>query len=122
MTGDQRDQGDRLQRRWTPYRYGWIISLAVGGAFLVSSVPFLIYAARENQTTCDPSVPVTSCPTVYKGNLGAGLGLLLGGAVGAGGGGFALFYYLDKQAQKRAPRLSVMPTAGGALAGLEGRF
>lgn len=108
-------------RRFTPYRIGWIVSLAVGGAFLVSSIPFLIYAAKENQTTCDPSIPVTSCPTVYKGNLGAGLGLLLGGAVGAGGGGFALFYYLDKQAQKR-PRVSLSPTAGGALLGLEGQF
>jgi hypothetical protein len=108
-------------RRWTPYRYGWIVSAVVGGAFLVTSIPFLVYAARENQTTCDPSVPVTSCPTVYKGNLGAGLGLLLGGAVAAGGGGFAVFYYLDRQAQKK-PRLSLSPVIGGAGVGVEGRF
>ncbi|MCS6914740.1 MAG: hypothetical protein RMK29_18830 [Myxococcales bacterium] len=109
-------------RRWTPYRYAWIVALAVGGTFVVASIPFLAYASRDGQTTCGPSVPVSDCPTVFRGNLGAGLGLLLGGGIAIGGGGFAVLYYLDHQAQRRAVQVGVQPVHRGALLGIEGRF
>ncbi len=105
------------------YRYGWISAAVVGGLFVVAAVPFLVYAGKDGQTNCDPSVNPRNCPTIYKGNLGAGLGLLSAGVV-AGGGTFAILYYLDRRQQRQSPppRVSLVPTAGGAMLGLEGRF
>jgi hypothetical protein len=114
------------RRRMNGYRAGWIAALAVGGALAVASVPFLYYASRDGDTTCDPSVPRANCPTVYQGNLEAGLGLLLGGGVGLSGGVFGILFYLDRQYEKRrqarAGRLGLVPTVGGAAMSLEGRF
>lgn len=113
------------------YRIGWIVAAAAGGAFIVSSIPFLYYASKENEITCGAG-PRSQCPTVYTGNLGPGLGLLLGGGL-ASAGAFAVLFYLDKREQKRAAgqvafhqKPLVMPVlapvAGGGLLGAVGRF
>lgn len=113
------------------YRIGWIVAAAAGGAFIVSSIPFLYYASKENEITCGTG-PRTQCPTVYTGNLGPGLGLLLGGGL-ASAGAFAVLFYLDKREQKRAagqvafhqkPLVApvLAPMAGGGLLGAVGRF
>lgn len=104
------------------YRYGWIAAAAVGGAFIISSIPFLYFASLEGQTNCGPSVPRNQCPQVYQGNLGPGLGLLLGGGL-ASAGAFAVLFYLDKREQRRhKTALLPVPLAGGAALQLAGRF
>lgn len=82
------------------YRYGWIAAAAATGAFVIGSIPFLVFAARENQITCAAGTPRNQCPTVYTGNLGPGLGLLLGGGL-ISAGAFAVLFYLDRREQKR---------------------
>lgn len=82
------------------YRYGWIAAAAATGAFVIGSIPFLVFAARENQITCAAGTPRNQCPTVYTGNLGPGLGLLLGGGL-VSAGAFAVLFYLDRREQKR---------------------
>src|SRR4029077_17171161 len=78
------------------YRIGWITSAALTGAFVVASIPFLVYAARENDTTCGVSVPRNQCPTVYTGNTGPGVGLLVGGGV-TSAVAFGVLFYLDRK-------------------------
>lgn len=82
------------------YRYGWITAAALTGAFVVASIPFFAFAAKEGQTTCPPSVPRDQCPSVYTGNLGPGLGLLLGGGL-ASAGAFGILFYLDRREARR---------------------
>lgn len=108
---------------WTPYRYGWVAALAAGGLLVAGSIPFLAYASRDGMTTCGDDIPVRNCERIYQGNLGAGVGMLVAGLV-VGGGGFGVLYALDRQAIKKrsAPRVSLLPLAGGAMAGLEGGF
>ena len=104
------------------YRYGWIAAAAVGGAFIISSIPFLYFASLEGQTNCGPTVPRNQCPQVYQGNLGPGLGLLLGGGL-ASAGAFAVLLYLDKREQRRhKTALLPVPIAGGAAFQLAGQF
>lgn len=118
------DKGPEGATTYRPYyRYAWIGALAVAGGFAISSIPFLYYSSKGNGATCGSADP-KSCQTLYdyKTNLGAGLGLLLGGGVLVGGGAFALFYYLDHREHKKAVRASLAPLVGGAMAGLEGTF
>jgi hypothetical protein len=104
------------------YRYGWIAAAVVGGAFVVSSIPFLYFASLEGQTNCGANVPRNQCPQVYQGNLGPGLGLLLGGGL-ASAGAFAVLFYLDKREQRRhKTALLPVPIAGGAALQLAGQF
>lgn len=104
------------------YRYGWIAAAAVGGAFIISSIPFLYFASLEGQTNCGPSVPRNQCPQVYQGNLGPGLGLLLGGGL-ASAGAFAVLFYLDKREQRRHKTAMLpVPIPGGAAFQLAGQF
>ena len=100
------------------YRYGWIAAAVVGGAFIVSSIPFLYFASLEGKTNCGENVPRNQCPQVYQGNLGPGLGLLLASA-----GAFAVLFYLDKREQRRhKTALLPVPIAGGAAFQLAGQF
>jgi hypothetical protein len=46
------------------YRYGFITAAALTGAFVIASIPFLSYAAKEGQITCGPTTPRDQCPTV----------------------------------------------------------
>ncbi|MFO0577837.1 MAG: hypothetical protein U1A78_27840 [Polyangia bacterium] len=106
------------------YRYGWIAAAIAGGAFVVSSIPFLVFASREGQTNCGPNVPFNQCPQVYQGNLAPGLGLLLGGGL-ASAGAFAVLFYLDKREQRRAAgtlTLLPVPLADGMALSAAGRF
>lgn len=109
--------------RRTYFRVGWIAALAVGGAFMIASVPLLYYASKDGQTNCDPSVPRKDCPTIYQGNLGAGLGLLLGAGLIGGGSVFAVLYALDHRARRgTGPRVSLLPLLDGGMLTFEGRF
>jgi hypothetical protein len=103
------------------YRYGWIAAVALGGAFVVSSIPFLYFATLEGQTNCGANVPRNQCPQVYQGN-GLPFGLLqLGGL--ASTGAFAVLYYLDKRQQRRTKTaLLPVPIAGGAAFQFAGQF
>lgn len=83
------------------YRVGWIVAAAATGAFVVASIPFFAFVAKENQTTCGPDVPRDRCPTVFTGNLGPALGLLVGGGV-ASATAFGVLFYLDRREQRRA--------------------
>lgn len=104
------------------YRYGWIAAAVVGGAFVVSSIPFLYFASLEGQTNCGVNIPRNQCPQIYQGNLGPGLGLLLGGGL-ASAGAFAVLFYLDKREQRRhKTALLPVPIAGGAAFQLAGQF
>lgn len=106
------------------YKYGWIGAAAAGGAFVVASIPFLVFASREGQSTCAAGVPLNQCPQVYKGNLGPGLGLLLGGGL-ASATAFAVLFYLDKREQRRAAgRLTLIPAPlpDGMALSAAGRF
>lgn len=87
------------------YHYGWIGAAALTGAFVIGSIPFLVFASRENQITCAAGTPRNQCPTVYTGNLGPGLGLLLGGGL-LSAGAFAVLFYLDRREQKRMSGVS----------------
>lgn len=112
------------------YRWAWIGSAAAGGALLVSSIPFLVFAAKENDITCAAGTPRNQCETIYSGNLTPGAILLTGGLVGAGL--FGVFYYLDYREQRRAmgatsgKKLSLRPSLElspqRASFALEGRF
>jgi len=83
------------------YRVGWIVAAAATGAFVVASIPFFAFVAKENQTTCGIDVPRDRCPTVYTGNLGPGLGMLLGGGL-TSATAFGVLFYLDRREQRRA--------------------
>lgn len=83
------------------YRVGWIVAAAATGAFVIASIPFFAFVAKENQTTCGPDVPRDRCPTVFTGNLGPGLGLLIGGGV-TSATAFGVLFYLDRREQRRA--------------------
>lgn len=83
------------------YRVGWIVAAAATGAFVVASIPFFAFVAKENQTTCGIDVPRDRCPTVYTGNLGPGLGLLVGGGL-TSATAFGVLFYLDRREQRRA--------------------
>jgi hypothetical protein len=111
------------EKGWTPYRYGWVAALAAGGLLVAGSIPFLAYASRDGMTTCGDDIPVRSCEKIYQGNLGAGVGMLVAGLV-VGGGGFGVLYALDRHAIKKrsAPKVSLLPLPGGAMAGLRGGF
>lgn len=82
------------------YHYGWMVAAGTTAAFIVMSIPFLSYAGRDGETTCGPDVPSSRCPTIYTGNLGGGLGLLLGGGL-VSAGVFGALFYLDHQEHKR---------------------
>jgi hypothetical protein len=114
------------------YHYGWITAAAVTGGFIIASIPFLVYAAKEGDITCGPNVARDQCPTVYTGNLGPGLGLLLGGGL-VSAGAFAVLFYLDRREirrMKRAQRVagvqfdtpSINFSSEGAAFSLSGRF
>jgi hypothetical protein len=106
------------------YKYGWIAAAAAGGGFIVASIPFLVFAGREGQSTCAAGVPLNQCPQIYEGNLGPGLGLLLGGGL-ASATAFAVLFYLDKREQKRATgKLAIIPAplADGMALSAAGRF
>lgn len=106
------------------YRYGWIGAAVAGGAFVVASIPFLVFASREGQTNCGPNIPYNQCPQIYKGNLAPGLGLLLGGGL-ASAGAFAVLFYLDKREQRRAAgkvALLPVPLGDGMALSAAGRF
>lgn len=106
------------------FHYGWMVAAGTTAAFLVMSIPFLVYAGRDGETTCGPDVPSSRCPTIYTGNLGGGLGLLLGGAL-VSGGVFGALFYLDHQEHKRMkdgkfvflPPTILVGTQGVALSG-----
>lgn len=93
------------------FHYGWMVAAGVAGVSIISSIPFLYYASREDQITCGPDVQRRNCPTVYTGNLGPGVALLTIGLVSAGAMGALL--YLDRREHKRmsAGRVSlILPT------------
>ncbi len=85
------------------YRYGSISAAVATGVFVIASIPFLVFAAKDGQTTCAPSVPRNQCPTIYTGNLGPGLGLLLGGGL-LSAGAFGVLFYLDRKEYSRTHR------------------
>jgi hypothetical protein len=106
------------------YRYGWIAAAVAGGAFVVASIPFLVFASKEGQTNCGPNIPFNQCPQVYQGNLAPGLGLLLGGGL-ASAGTIAVLFYLDKREQRRAAgalTLLPVPLTDGMALSAAGRF
>lgn len=82
------------------FHYGWMVAAGTTAAFIVMSIPFLSYAGRDGDTTCGPDVPSSRCPTIYTGNLGSGLGLLLGGGL-VSAGVFGALFYLDHKEHKR---------------------
>lgn len=106
------------------FHYGWMVAAGSTAVFLVMSIPFLAYSGRDGQTTCGPDVPVSRCPTIYTGNLGGGLGLLLGGAL-VSAGVFGALFYLDHKEHKRMkdgkfvflPPSILVGTQGVALSG-----
>ncbi len=53
MTGDQRDQGDRLQRLWTPYRMSYIVGDVADNR-----------AAREQKGSAGSKQPFTDIPNL----------------------------------------------------------
>lgn len=82
------------------FHYGWMVAAGATAAFIVMSIPFLSYSGRDGQTTCGADVPSSRCPTIYTGNLGGGLGLLLGGGL-VSAGVFGALFYLDHKEHKR---------------------
>lgn len=82
------------------YHYGWMVAAGATAAFIITSIPFLVFSGRDGTTTCGPDVPVAACPTIYTGNLAGGLGLLLGGGL-LSAGAFGVLFYLDRKEHQR---------------------
>jgi hypothetical protein len=95
---------------YRPLAYGLF---AVGGASLVATIVFSVYAGRENNPTCDKPNPRTSCPDVYKGNTGPAVAFGVITAVAAAAGGVLL--WLDHRNKSRA-HVVALPTPGGFAA------
>ena len=104
------DSGKRF-----PYRPLAIGAFALAGASLAATITFAVFASKENQTTCDPSVSKTACPKIYKGNVApaAAFGALTAVAAGAG----AVLLYLDwKHPAKKRPTVAAGPLPEGGFA------
>lgn len=113
------------------YRYGYIAAAVATGGLVIASIPFFVFYGREShdETPCGTGIPLHQCPTVYQGNLGPALGLLLGGGL-LGAGAFTTLFYLERREQRRLsterhaqldlPRLRI--GGGGAVLSLNGHF
>jgi hypothetical protein len=100
-----------------PWRPVAISSLVVGLAGIVVGIPLLVI---DGQPTCSLPNPRTSCPEVYN-TVGGGAAMLSLGIAGVAASG-TLFYFDHRARKKAAPRVAIVPTAGGVFVTAGGRF
>lgn len=99
-----------------PYRAVAIAAFGVAAASLAGTITFGVFATKENNTTCDPSVPRTQCPQIYKGNVGPAIAFGALTAVAAGAGAVLMVLDMKNPPAKNRPTVSAGPLPEGGFA------